>query len=141
MATREDVDKLIPASRTDINIDKGLYTGNLGLSDDYTIVKPFADFILVEYIDVKSEMIETADGLYIPQTVKEMQWRKGKILQVGPYVQFVKPGDIVTFPNDKGLATSKVHYTDSSGNIQVCENGIFLNEQRLFAQLEPIGKK
>lgn len=134
----EDIDRYIPPSRTDINIDKGLYTGNLGLSDGYKIVKPYADFILIEYIDVASEMVVTDDGLYIPQTVKEMQWRRGKVLQCGPYVQYVKPGELVTFPNDKGLATSKVLYQDADGTVKVCENGIFLNERRLFAQLEEV---
>lgn len=133
-----DVDKYIPVTRSDINIDKGIYTGNLGLSDDYYIQKPYADFILVEYMDVKEDMIQTKDGLYVPQTVKEMQWRKGKVLQTGPFVQFTNVGDFVTFPNDKGLATSKVHYLSSEGKVETSFNAIFLNEARLFAQLGEI---
>lgn len=134
----EDIDKYIPPSRTDINIDNGLYNGNLGLSDGYSVVKPFADFILVEYIDIVQGGEIEVDGLVIPQTVKEMQWRKGKVLQIGPYVRNVKAGDLVTFPNDKGLATSKVWYNAEDGTVKVCDNGIFLNEERLFAQIEEI---
>lgn len=140
MAAREDIDRYIPASRTDINIDKGLYSNNLGLSEGYAVAKPYADFILVEYLDVKSEMIETEDGLLVPQTAKEMTWRKGKVLQIGPYAQYVKPGDIVTFPNDKGLATSMVYYIAEDGTTSKCENGIFLNEPRIFAQLQELNK-
>lgn len=132
----EDIDKYIPVSRTDINIDKGMYSSNLGLSDDYYVSRPYADFVLVEYIDVKEDMIQTKDGLYVPQTAKEMTWRKGKVLQVGPEARHSKVGDLVVFPNDKGLPTNKIHYLDIDGTVKACNNAIFINDERLFARMK-----
>lgn len=135
----EDVDKIIPPSRSDINIDKGLYSGDLGLSDNYAIVQPYVDFILAEYIDVCDEsMLQSSEGLYIPQSTKNLHWRKGKVLQVGTHVQYTQPGDIIVFPNDKGLPASKITYFAADGTTQTSNNAIFLNEYRIFAKVQEV---
>lgn len=131
-----DIDNYVTASKTDINIDSGLYKGNLGLGGEHAITELYADFILVEYIDINEGGMKEEGGLYIPQT-DHNNWRLGRVLMVGNLVSDTHPGDIVCFPNDKGLVTSKTNYVEN-GVVKSTNNAIFLNERRLFAKLTKI---
>lgn len=134
----EDVDKYIPVSRSDINLDKGTYSGDLGLSNNFYVAEPYADFVLVEYIDIQGDTITTPDGLVVPVTNKQLTWRKGRVLQVGPWVRHSKVGDLVVFPFNRGLVTSSIHYKDADGNIKVAQDAIFINDEKLFGKLGKI---
>lgn len=130
-----DVDKYIPVSKSDINLDKGIYSGNLGISDSHYILQPYADFVLVEYIDVEDDLLKTETGLYVSQSNRQLTWRRGKVVQCGPLVSHSKVGDLVVFPYDKGLPTNKVAYIDENKEIKVANNAIFISDSRLFARM------
>lgn len=60
---------------------------------------------------------------------------------VGPACRNTRPGDIILFPNDKGLPCGEVEYIKESNDeardsdIFTAKNGIFLSEHRIFAKL------
>lgn len=124
------------AQRSDINLEGANVGGDLGL-DGYVLTSLYADFIFCEYIDVVDGQQVTSGGLIAPET-KTKTWRKAIVRMVSPYVekaQNTKVGDVVMFPNDKGLQTGQVAYVGSDGKRYTTSHGIFLNEYRLFAKV------
>ncbi len=123
-------------------IDLGQYSqGDFGLSD-YKLSFLFDDILLVKYVDLEGENGE--EGQYIKRGMlyldpKSMQksWRKAQVILAGPNAKFVKVGDIVMFPNDKGITISNVEIEGYG----VLKQGMFLNEQRLFGICKPKEQK
>lgn len=102
---------------------------------DYSLKFIIDDVILVEYVDVSADGREILrNGIFVPVNAVTKAWRKAKIVLAGPQVKYVKVGDIVVFPNDKGIPVSNI---EVSGYGKV-KNGIFLNEQRIFGICEPL---
>lgn len=121
---------------SDINLDNGSVSGNLGI-EDYAITELYSDFILCEMLDMKQGFKVTKSGLKIPDT-QVKAWRKAKVHLVSPLAQKygnTKVGDFVTFPNDRGLQVGRVQYVNQAGDVVTLENGVMLNEQRLGAKL------
>ena len=125
-----------PLRKSNINLDTGLYSGDIGLGKDYYTDSLYADFVLVKYIDTNEGGQREEGGLIVPTLTSDLNWRKGEVLMCGPLVQYTKPGDIVTFPNDKGLVTSTISYKSRTGEIEQTNNAIFLDEMRIFAKLK-----
>ena len=46
-----------------------------------------------------------------------------------------KVGDVILFPNDKGIPAGEVEYISIDGSPKIAKNGIFLGEHRIFATL------
>ena len=111
---------------------EGHSDGDFGLGDEFLLSFVFDDIILVEFIDESSE--EGAGdaikrgGIFIPTNALNKTWRKAKVILAGPKAEYTKKGDIVMFPNDKGVTISNV---DIEGHGMV-KKGMFLNEDRLF---------
>lgn len=122
--------------KSNINIDTGLYSGDIGLGGDYYTTSLYSDFVLVKYIDTNESGQQEVGGLLVPTLTTDLSWRKGEVLMCGPHVLNTKPGDIVTFPNDKGLVTSTVFYMSKEGTVDEAKNAVFLNEERIFAKLK-----
>jgi cellobiose-specific phosphotransferase system component IIB len=104
--------------------------GNFGL-DDYVLSFIFDDILLVEYVDEVNDGQGDAvmrDGVFVPTNALIKAWRKAKVILTGPGVKYVKKGDIVLFPHDKGVAVANVNI-EGHGRLK---KGVFLNEQRLF---------
>jgi cellobiose-specific phosphotransferase system component IIB len=123
------IDMLAP-KRSLIDLDS-YGKGNFGIGDDFVLSFVFDDIVLVEYIDEVSDSSGDAvirNGIYVPTNSLIKAWRKAQVVLVGPSVKFCKPGDIVIFPNDKGVAVSNVEI-EGYGKLK---KGVFLNEQRLF---------
>lgn len=134
-----NIDDVVGMRKSDINLDTGLYTGDLGLGGDFFIDTLYSDFVLVKYIDTNAGGEREEGGLIVPTLTNDLHWRKGEVLMCGPLVEHTVPGDLVTFPNDKGLVTAKVSYKNKYGQIEQTENAIFLDERRLFAKLKNNG--
>lgn len=139
MATAKlDVNNYIPAQKlSDINLDKGLYSGDIGLGKNFYLKSLYTDLIFIEYLDVNVSGQREEDGLIVPTLTNDMHWRKGIVRMVGANVSHTKVGDVVCFPNDKGLQTASVSFL-LNGKIHHTDNGIFLDERRLFAKLGTI---
>lgn len=121
-----------------INLDTGLYSGDIGLGKDYYLNNLYEDIIFVKYIDTNKNGTKQEGGLVVPIETNELVWRKGEVLMVGPDVKYTKVGDLVVFPNDKGLVSSTVIYKSKDGKIEKAHNSIFINEFRLFGVCKKI---
>lgn len=133
----KNINDYVRIRKSDINLDSGLYTGDIGLGGEYFIDLIYDDIVLVKYIDMNDGGEREEDGLKIPVVTNDLHWRKGKVLMVGPLVEHTKPDDLVIFPNDKGLVTATVAYKNKDGIVEETHNATFLNEHRLFAKLQP----
>ena len=129
----------IPMHADNLKFTKGLIDlsanseGFFGL-EDFKLKMLFDDIILVEFIDEVEDNKGSAimrNGLYVPTNANTKAWRKAKAVLIGPHVKYTKVGDIVLFPNDKGVSVSGID-VDGYGKIG---KGMFLNEQRLFGIL------
>lgn len=124
------IDNLVP-ERHLIDIDSHSQ-GDFDLADDYIIEKVFDDIILAEFIDLASDGDSVIrNGIAIPVNTLTSAWRKAKVLIVGPKVQQTKVGDIIVFPNDKGMRVSRLPIHTNNEDYTV-KQGIFLNEDRIF---------
>lgn len=107
--------------------------GNFGM-EDFILSQVYNDIILVEFIDLSEDGENVKRGsIYIPTNALTKAWRKAKVILVGTDVKNTKVGDIVMFPNDKGVTVSGM---EVAGHGKV-KNGMFLNEQRLFGKCSP----
>lgn len=104
--------------------------GSFGL-DDYKLTFLFDDIVLVEFVDEIEDSLGSVverNGIFIPTNANTKAWRKAEVILAGPNVQYCKKGDIVIFPNDKGVTVSNMEI-DGYGKVK---KGMFLNEQRIF---------
>ena len=104
--------------------------GNFGFGEDYKLSFVFEDIILVEYIDEVEGAGDVINrgGIFVPTNAMVKAWRKAKVILVGPTALYAKVGDIVIFPNDKGVAVANIE-VEGHGKLK---KGMFLNEKRLF---------
>ena len=132
-------ERVNPSSKSDINLTGANTSSDLGLSNSWAIERLFADFILVEFIDIsEGYQIDEESGLYMVQQ-ETSSWRRARVCSLSDYssrVTGLKEGDIVIFPDDKGLKTGKTSYVNSEGEVKTIKNGCFLNDQRIFATIK-----
>jgi hypothetical protein len=126
-----DIDHLIPEAHL---IDLTTHSqGDFG-GDEFIMSFIYDDILLIEYIDLTSDgdgIIR--NGIVVPVNSVTKAWRKGRVILAGPKVQYTAPGDIVMFPNDKGLSVSRMPVIKDGKEYSV-KFGIFLNEDRLFGK-------
>lgn len=130
-------DKYNQSQVSDINLDNGSVSGDMGI-EDYAVTELYSDFILCEMLDM-SKGFTIVGGIKVPDT-KVKSWRRAKVVMISPLCEkygSTKVGDIVTFPNDKGLNVGRTSYA-VNGEVFTMENGVFLNERRLFAKLHEL---
>jgi cellobiose-specific phosphotransferase system component IIB len=127
-----DIDILTP-EKSLIDLSNNA-SGDFGLND-YTLSFIFDDIILVKYVDLNADdgdLIKRG-SLYIKAGTVRSAWRKAEVILAGPNVKYVKKGDIVIFPNDKGVTVANI---DIEG-YGLLKQGMFLNEQRIFGICKP----
>ena len=115
-------------------------SGDFDLSKEFVLSFVYDDIILVEYIDEAPDASGDnimRDGIYIPTNTLTKTWRKAKVILAGPECKYTKAGDIVMFPNDKGVTVTGM---EIKGHGKV-KKGMFLNEQRLFGKCLPRDNK
>jgi hypothetical protein len=96
--------------------------------DGWNLTKVLDDILMCQYIDTNEDGTEVKRGsLYVPINVTTFAWRLAKVVLAGPKCSTVKVGDIVMFPNDKGLQVA---------NLNDMKNIVFLNENRIFGVCE-----
>jgi len=126
-----DVDHLIPEKHL---IDLSSHSqGDFG-GDEFIMDFIFDDILLIEYIDLTADGDGIMrNGIVVPCNSVTKAWRKGRVILAGPNAKYTAPGDIVMFPNDKGLSVSRmpVIINDKEHTVKF---GIFLNEDRLFGK-------
>jgi len=106
--------------------------GDFDITDRFVLRDVTDDVLLAEYIDLTNDGENvTRGGIVIPLNTLSKAWRKAKVLIAGPKTNQVKLGDIIIFPNDKGLPVSKMPIV-VDGKKHVINKGLFLNEDRIF---------
>lgn len=128
---RVTIDALTSESHI-ISLDNRHNDGFSGF-DDFMMSQLMDDVLLVEYIDANDNGEIMRDGIYMPGNMTRNAWRKAKVILAGPNAQYVKVGDIVIFPNDKGINISKIEVAGHG----IIEQGRFINEDRLFGICKP----
>ena len=104
------------------------YLGHAFELDNWTLTKVLDDILLCQYIDVNDDGTEILRGsVWVPINVVNMTWRLAKVIIAGPDCKTVKEGDVIVFPNDKGIQVS---------NLNDMKNIVFLNESRIFGVCE-----
>lgn len=105
----------------------------------FAVKSLYDDFIFADYIDIDNGFIkDDKSGLITVDTSAVKTWRKARVIKVGPSCRETSPGDIILFPNDKGLPSGEVEYIDDEQNVRIVKNGIFLSEHRIFATLSNV---
>lgn len=126
-----DIDLLLPTRNLiDLNSHSD---GNFDL-DNFTLTQVYGDIILVELTDLSADgdLIKRGN-LFVPLNAVTKAWRKAKVILVGTDVKHTAVGDIVLFPNDRGVSVSGVE-VEGYGTLK---KGMFLNEARLFGKCNP----
>ena len=98
----------------------------------WKLSKVLDDILMCQYIDVNEDGTEVKRGnIWVPINAVNFTWRLAKILIAGPDCKTVKQGDIVIFPNDKGIQVA---------NLNGYKHIVFLNESRIFGVCESLEK-
>jgi hypothetical protein len=105
------------------------YPADSIMLDGWNLTKVLDDILMCQYIDTNEDGTEVKRGsLYVPINVTTFAWRLAKVILAGPKCNTVKEGDVIMFPNDKGLQVA---------NLNDMKNIVFLNENRIFGVCEP----
>lgn len=96
--------------------------------DGWKLTKVLDDILMCQYIDVSEDGTEVKRGsIYVPVNAVNFTWRLAKVVLAGPNCKTVKEGDVVVFPNDKGIQVA---------NMNNMKHIVFLNESRIFGVCE-----
>ena len=137
------LDEYRPATVSDINLESPNCAGDIAIRG-FIVNRLYDDFVFADYIDVDNGFIKHESGLVTVESNSTKTWRKAKVLMVGPACRNTQIGDIILFPNDKGLPCGEVEYlrhldenelASKQDVIDIAKNGIFLSEHRIFATL------
>jgi co-chaperonin GroES (HSP10) len=101
--------------------------------DGWKLKSVLDDILMCQYIDLNDDGTEIKRGnIWVPINAVNFTWRLAKVILAGPDCKTVQEGDIVVFPNDKGI---KVASMNGLNHI------VFLNESRIFGVCEEDTKK
>lgn len=148
------MDQHLRAQYSDINLESPNCAGDIALSG-FVIDKLYDDFVFADYIDIDNGFItDEKTGLVRAVSDTNKTWRKAVVIKAGPACRQTKPGDIIIFPNDKGLPCGEVEYLNCETEVKepvdlrwdrewyqppvkkVAKHGIFLGEHRIFATVK-----
>jgi len=121
--------------RSVINLDTYQNTDTFSLQG-YNLCKVMDDIVLAQFVDLSEDGRSVIrNGIHIPLAQVQRTWRLAKVILIGPEVKYTKPGDIVCFPDDKGI---KVDNMSIKGYDKPLRDCLFLNEQRFFGICEEL---
>ena len=96
------------------------------LPEDYEISELFGDTLAIAYKDNNGEGLVKRGSLWVDPGVTYNMWRVGEIILKGPKCSDnVKVGDMVLFPNDRGIPGIKHKGFEVR----------YINEDRLFGKV------
>jgi len=99
----------------------------------YKLSHLFDDIVLAQYVDTEDNEAISRNGVIIPLNAQTKAWRLGRVVLAGPNCKCTEVGDVVCFPNDKGIPVSNIQ-VDGVGIVKF---GMFLDESRLFGICKP----
>ena len=115
--------------RSLINLDTYQDTDTFSLQG-YKLSKVMDDIVLAQYVDLSNDGRSVIrNGIHIPLSQVKRTWRLAKVILVGPRCSYTSPGDVVCFPDDKGIKVDNLRVVGYDESLRDC---LFLNEQRFF---------
>ena len=130
MTRKVDIDAIAP-KKSLIDLETHV-TDQFSLAG-YKLKQVFDDILLAQYVDTPDNETVTRSGVLIPLNAETKAWRLGRVILAGPACEFTKVGDVICFPNDKGIPVGNIN-VDGVG---IIKHGMFLNEQRIFGICTP----
>jgi len=117
------------AKRSLIDLDTYQHTDNFSLHG-YSMSRVMDDIVLAQYVDLSEEGDTIKrNGIHIPLAQVQKTWRLAKVILSGPNCKFCGVGDIVCFPDDKGIRADNIKVAGHSKPLRNC---LFLSESRFF---------
>jgi len=117
------------AKRSLIDLDTYQNSDTFSLQG-YNLSKVMDDIVLAQFVDLSDDgQSVVRNGIHIPLAQVQRTWRLAKVILIGPNVKECKPGDIVCFPDDKGIKVDNMSIRGYDKPLRDC---IFLSEQRFF---------
>tara|TARA_R110001583_G_scaffold190093_1_gene354029 strand:+ start:17 stop:499 length:483 start_codon:yes stop_codon:yes gene_type:complete len=102
----------------------------------YKLNRVMDDIVLAQYVDLSEDGHSVIrNGIHIPLSQVKRTWRMARVILAGPKCKYTTPGDIVCFPDDKGIKVDNLSVTGFDSSIRDC---LFLNEDRFFGICEEI---
>jgi hypothetical protein len=115
--------------RSLINLDTYQNTDTFSLQG-YQLSKVMDDIILAQYVDLSNDgQSVVRNGIHIPLSQVRRTWRLARVILAGPRCKYATPGDVVCFPDDKGIKVDNLRVVGYDQSLRDC---IFLSEQRFF---------
>jgi len=116
------------AKRSLINLEN--YKGDDFSLNGYKLSKVMDDFVLAQFVDLSDDGTAiNRNGILIPLAQVQRTWRLARVILAGPNCKSVKVGDVVCFPDDKGVKVSNITVAGFDDPLKDC---LFLNEERFF---------
>mgnify|MGYP001498622374 FL=1 len=117
------------AKRSLIDLDTYQETDTFSLQG-YKLSKVMDDIVLAQYVDLSNDGRSVIrNGIHIPLSQVKRTWRLARVILVGPNCKFTTPGDVVCFPDDKGIKVDNLRVVGHDHSLRDC---LFLSEQRFF---------
>jgi cellobiose-specific phosphotransferase system component IIB len=117
------------AKRSLIDLDTYQETDTFSLQG-YKLSKVMDDIVLAQYVDLSNDGRSVIrNGIHIPLSQVKRTWRLARVVLVGPQCKYTSPGDVVCFPDDKGIKVDNLRVVGYDQSLRDC---LFLNEQRFF---------
>ena len=121
------------AKRSLINLDT--YQNDTFSLLGYKLNKVLDDILLVQFVDLSEDgKSVTRNGIHIPLSQVQRTWRLARVILTGPLCKYAEVGDIVCFPDDKGIKVDNITVKGFERSVRDC---VFLNEERIFGVCEP----
>ena len=122
----------VSAKRSLIDLD--LYRNDSFNLLGYKLNKVLDDILLVQYVDLSEDGKSVIrNGIHIPLSQVQRTWRLARVILTGPLCKYAQAGDIVCFPDDKGIKVDNISIKGIDGSVRDC---VFLNEERIFGVCE-----
>jgi len=117
------------AKRSLIDLDTYQDTDTFSLQG-YKLSKVMDDIVLAQYVDLSDDGRSVIrNGIHIPLSQVQRTWRLARVVLVGPLCKYTSPGDVVCFPDDKGIKVDNLRVVGYEKALRDC---LFLSEQRFF---------
>jgi|2_EtaG_2_1085320.scaffolds.fasta_scaffold07491_2 hypothetical protein len=124
---RDAFDHTVKRSLIDLDTYQDTDTFSL---QGYKLRSVMDDIVLAQYVDLSEDGHSVIrNGIHIPLAQVRRTWRLARVILVGSNCKETNIGDVVCFPDDKGIKVDNLRVIGYDRSLRNC---IFLSEQRFF---------
>lgn len=123
------------AKRSLVDLERYQGTDTFSLQG-FKLSKVLDDIVLAQFVDLSNDGKSVMrNGIHIPLAQVQRTWRLAKVILIGPKVEYTTVGDIICFPDDKGIKVDNMSIKGYDKSLRDC---IFINEERFFGICEEL---